>query len=69
MTSVRTAKAGQPDVKGTYETAVINREIGYKKRRKIRDLIKAEREYVASLPGKFVIFKSLFYSRTSHNLY
>lgn len=51
VTPARTAAGGQPDIHGKYQTAVVTRELDYKRRRKIRDLIKAEKEYVASLPG------------------
>ena len=51
VTSVRTAKSGQPDVVGTYQTTILLREQEYKRRRKLRDLIQAEREHVGSLPG------------------
>ena len=39
---------------GTYESEVVTREMDWKRRRRVRDLIKAEREYVESLPGEFM---------------
>ncbi|XP_063690383.1 uncharacterized protein LOC134823007 isoform X2 [Bolinopsis microptera] len=51
ITPVRTAAVGQPDKIGTYQTSVLKRELEYKRRRKLRDMIKAERQYVGSLPG------------------
>ena len=51
VASVRTAKGGRTDLVGTYQTAVLMREQEYKRRRKMRDLIQKEREFVASLPG------------------
>jgi len=51
VTPVRTAKGGQPDKVGSYQTTILMREQEYKKRRKLRDMIQAEREHVGSLPG------------------
>ena len=60
VTSIRTAKGGRSDLVGTYQTAVLMREQEYKRRRKMRDLIQAERDHVASLPGKKLIPRLCF---------
>ena len=41
---------------GKYESEIVSKELSWKRRRRVNELIKAERKYVASLPGKLVSF-------------
>ena len=54
LVSVRSAGGGSEA--GSYESVLVTKEIGFRRKRMVRDMIRAEKKYVASLPGGCNVF-------------